>query len=176
MLKTPSRIAYASENPNLSQDTWGAAVDASMLSYSWTKLLLDERTAATDFDDPSLSDNAGAGIKMTPIGKDATTVCADFLRFLYKHTMDELERHISHETLSITPLEFFFTLPAIWSDRAKGETASAARRAGFGSLHGDKIGFVKEPEAAAVTVLKKMMLDGDQIKVRENTYPRLKLT
>ena len=165
MQKTPSRIAYKSENPQLTQDRFGATVDASMISYSWTKLLLDKATAASSSDDPSLSNIAGIGIKMLPSGKDATTVCADYLRFLYQHTIAELERRISSERLAITPLEFCFTVPAIWSDRAQAATASAARRAGFGRRRGDKIGFVREPEAAAVTVLKRMMLEGDNIAV-----------
>ncbi|KAF3480439.1 heat shock 70 kDa protein 12A [Arthroderma uncinatum] len=51
-------------------------------------------------------------------------------------------------------MEFWFTMPAIWSDKAQHATREAAKRAGFGSRPGDEIYMISEPEAAAIAALK----------------------
>jgi hypothetical protein len=60
--KTPSKIAYRSENlnaRNLKEDAeeivWGYDVEPGMISYSWMKLYLDEATSITEYDDVSLA-------------------------------------------------------------------------------------------------------------------------
>src|SRR5436305_564037 len=92
--KVPSQIAYAKENEErgLEDDRWGYGVEAGMRSYCWTKLLLDQNAAVTDYDDPSLREAAGgAGLKI-PLGRTPVDVVADYLTHLYKHCMDRLER------------------------------------------------------------------------------------
>jgi molecular chaperone DnaK (HSP70) len=134
-----------------------------MISYSWTKLLLDEKTPLTRFDDAALEDASGMGILKLPKNKIATEVAADFLSEVYKHILKTIAKQITEEALSITPLEFWFTVPAIWSDRAKDATRKAAELAGFGKDHKrgeDKIFMITEPEAAAIAALKKTTVDG----------------
>lgn len=154
VFKTPSRIAYASEN-DIRSNRWGFQVEPGMTAYSWTKLLLDKNTPRAQYDDVTLESTGGMGILKLPHGKAAVDICADFLRPIYHHLLETLERQITRETLKVTPLEFWFTMPAIWSDQAQNATKKAAELAGFGSRPGDIINMISEPEAAAIATLKR---------------------
>lgn len=155
VLKTPSRIAYKADNPRVSKQRWGYQVEPGMIAYSWTKLLLDENTPLTKYDDATLDDSSGAGILKLPKGKTAVDVVSNYLSEVYKHILRTIAKQITDEALSVTPLEFWFTVPAIWSDQAQSATRTAAQRAGFGSRIGDHIFMISEPEAAAIAALKK---------------------
>ncbi|RAL13363.1 Hsp70 family protein [Aspergillus homomorphus CBS 101889] len=170
VVKTPSRIAYASENDKAARDLWGYQVAPGMKAYSWTKLLLDKNMPLTEYDDVALEKDLQAGILNLPAGKTAVDVAADYLNHIYQHIKYTLARHITQVDLDITPLEYWFTVPAIWSDQAKDATQSAARRAGFWSSVArphDRLYFITEPEAAAVTALKKYTSEsiGGSVKV-----------
>ncbi|PYI31866.1 actin-like ATPase domain-containing protein [Aspergillus indologenus CBS 114.80] len=163
ILKVPSRIAYAAENERAIADVWGFQVQPGMSACSWTKLLLDKNTSLTEFDDRSLDDASGAGILHLPAGKTAVDVVADYLTYIYKHIKYTLARHMTPLDFAITPAEFWFTVPAIWSDQAKDATRTAARRAGFATSPDrpcDRLHFISEPEAAAITALKKDSIEG----------------
>lgn len=152
--KTPSRIAYGSENQGCTGNQFGFQVTPKMISYSWTKLLLDENARATEFDDPSLKRSEGEGMLKLPRGKTATAVVTDFLSEIYDWIEGYLAKRISPEILEVTPIEFWFTVPAIWSDQAKSATLAAAKAAGFASGDEDRIYLIPEPEAAGVATLK----------------------
>ncbi|KAF2131051.1 hsp70-like protein [Dothidotthia symphoricarpi CBS 119687] len=152
--KTPSRIAYSKENQGCTENQFGFQVTPKMISYSWTKLLLDQQARTTDFDDPSLKQSEGEGMLKLPCHKTATDVVTDFLSEIYDWTLQYLEKRVSPEILAVTALEFWFTVPAIWSDQAKDATLSAAMAAGFASGAQDRIFLVLEPEAAGVATLK----------------------
>ncbi|KAH7304134.1 hypothetical protein B0I35DRAFT_152542 [Stachybotrys elegans] len=130
-----------------------------MTSCSWTKLLLDTSAETQEYDDPSLGNAAGSVLFHLPAGKSAQQVCQDFLAQVYRHVMQALEAHYPAH-LSITPVEFYFTMPAIWTDRAQAATKDAARGAGFGSRSLDTIHMITEPEAAAIAALKEELSPG----------------
>ncbi|KAK9554850.1 hypothetical protein V6Z77_006137 [Aspergillus fumigatus] len=159
VFKAPSRIACASENNSrVTTNRWGYQVEPGMLSYSWTKLLLDQGTPLTQYDDRTLETASQTGILKLPEGKTAVDVVADYLSEVYQHILKTISKNITEDDLRITPLEFWLTVPAIWSDRALDATRTAAQRAGFGkspSRPMDQIFLISEPEAAAVTALKK---------------------
>lgn len=164
--KTPSKIAYEvkaepTENNVISdrQPQWGHQVRCDVNSYSWMKLRLDQHTRLTKFDDISLASLPGSreGLLALPPGKDAVELCADYLRCVYDFTFSELERRMSEQVLKITPMEFWVTHPATWSDQAKQATLEAAKRAGFGTRPGDTIHLITEPEAAAVAALSELV-------------------
>lgn len=169
--KTPTRIAYARENPTLKRNKWGFDVQAKLTSYSWTKLLLDKNAAATPQDDPALFEVQGLGMLRLPDFRNAEGVCEDFLREVYDHISKKLREEITTLTFDTTPQECWITLPAIWSDEAKDATLSAARKAGFGSRVGDEIFTIAEPEAAAIYTLRSYAVPGalNPIKVRTPT-------
>ncbi|TID18547.1 heat shock 70 kDa protein 12A [Venturia nashicola] len=173
--KTPSKIAYRADNTEGldgakargKTEIWGYQVTPGMDSYSWMKLLLDKDTKLTKFDDSNLLDSlsrlsvtSGQGILQLPYGKTATEVCSDFLQGIYEYTMSELERIQSPAVIKITPIEFWVTVPATWSDKAKKATKNAALRAGFGSRKEDEVFMITEPEAAAVATLSSLNIEG----------------
>ncbi|KAL1615733.1 hypothetical protein SLS54_008863 [Diplodia seriata] len=100
-----------------------------MVSYMWTKLLLDSSTPLTEFDDPALRDVPGKGMMKLPPNKSARQVCSDYLKGLHAYIVDTLRKEFSTEVYSITPVEYWITIPAIWSDAAKDATRSAALEA-----------------------------------------------
>lgn len=158
--KTPSRIAYSNENKDCTTNQFGFQVKPNMTSYSWTKLLLDAGSRRTEFDDPSLKRSEGHGLMRLPSGKTAVEVVTDYLKELYQWIVSYLEKRISPEVLAVTPMEFWFSHPAIWSDRAKSDTRDAAMAAGFGSRPKDDIYLIPEPEAAGVATLKEYSAEG----------------
>jgi molecular chaperone DnaK (HSP70) len=175
--KTPSRIAFAEDQENGAldgQNAIGYQVTAKMKSYTWFKLKLD-RTQATKFDDPGLSSSEGVGVLKIPTDKTAKEVVADYLREIYQHSMMHLESRISAEILQLTPIEFWFTVPAIWSDGARADTLSAARLAGFGSRPNDNINLIPEPEAAAISVLSTLTSDRSEEQVEVSLMKRRKV-
>lgn len=153
--KTPTRIAYNSENSQINRNMWGFEVGPKLHSYSWTKLLLDNNAETREFDDPALKNLAGIGLMRLPDHRNAEGVCQDFLSEVYQYTVTLLKKQMSPETFNVTPMECWITLPAIWSDQAKHATLSAAKAAGFGSRPKDVINTITEPEAAAIATLKK---------------------
>jgi hypothetical protein len=176
--KVPSQIAYVTENKkaSLQEDAWGYEVQPGMVIYCWTKLLLDSKTIATEHDDPSLKEASGGGALRLPPGKTAGDVVADYLRFLYENCMDRLEKKMTKDILNVTPIEFWFTVPAIWSDEAKNATRNAASKAGFGTRPSDKINMIAEPEAAALAALKATRDSVDDLLKVGCLYSRCLLT
>lgn len=152
--KAPTTIAYAAENQRLLRNHWGFETSRGLKQYAWTKLLLDKNADLTEFDDPLLREMYGNGFMTLPDGKTAKDVATDYLRELYKHTMQILEGQITPEILRTMPMECWITTPAIWSHGAQSATLEAAKAAGFGSRPNDTVNTISEPEAAALTALK----------------------
>jgi hypothetical protein len=141
-----------------------------MKSYSWTKLLLDQNALRSENDDPGLQRAVAGGVMRLPRGKTAKDVVGDYLRGIYKMFMDAIvEKLGGSDILKITPMEFWLTVPAIWSDEAKAATRAAAKAAGFGSRPGDEINLIPEPEAAAHLALKSSIHHtSDLVKVTDS--------
>lgn len=152
--KSPSSIAYASENPRISANTWGFEVSRGLKQYVWTKLLLERGVDATQFDDPLLSEMYGSGFLALPNGKSAKDVAEDYLRELYNYTIQVLQKELSPEVFRSTPMDCYVTMPAGWSHKAEKDISEAALSAGFGKRIGDTIHMIREPEAAALTALE----------------------
>lgn len=137
-----------------------------MKSYSWTKLLLDGKTSLSKYDDPELAKLEGSGLLKFPSKMDPSQVVGDYLREVYTWTLNQLETRVSEEVIRITPFEFWITIPAIWSDKAKAATKEAARAAGFASRPGDTMFMIPEPEAASVATLKGLIQNGSTLQVK----------
>ena len=150
--KTPTRTAYASDNDKLETNAVGYRVTPGMKSYSWFKLRLDQG-AHMRYDEPGLSTNEGSGMLRLPRGKSARDVCADYLGEIYKDIIAHLNKKLGEHVVGMSRKEFWFTVPAIWSDRDREDTMAAAKTAGFGAEDGDEINLISEPEAAAVAAL-----------------------
>ncbi|KAH7027909.1 uncharacterized protein B0I36DRAFT_385836 [Microdochium trichocladiopsis] len=152
-----SRISYQPA------EQWGYAIEPRAEAFCWTKLLLDRHTIATEYDDKRLREVDGGGILTLPSWKSAEEVVTDFLTHLYKHVMKYLATIITAPILDLTAIEWWFTVPAVWSIRAQEATRKAACKAGFGSRPGDTIHMVKEPEAAAMASLHLTTRENKQL-------------
>lgn len=168
--KTPSCIAYPDETRAGFKNTkWGFDVPLDKTSYSWTKLLLDPSAKSTTHDDPALMEKLfGQGWMKLPPNKTAQEVCRDYLSRVYQYVNFKLEE-LYPGALDLTPMEFWITVPAIWSDTAKAATRNAALEAGFGSRPGDDLFMITEPEAAALASLVESVDSySDPIQVRRS--------
>jgi molecular chaperone DnaK (HSP70) len=150
--KAPSVVALASENPELTENAWGYQVEPGMKSYSWIKLLLDNSALPTEYDDPELKKAAGSGILRLPQGMSAKDVVTEFLRGMNRMFEDAVTE-ITGNNKTI-PVDFWLTVPATWSEKAKILTKQAAMDAGFGTRPIDRIFLIPEPEAGAHLALK----------------------
>lgn len=175
--KTPTTIAYAAENRNksLTRNHWGFETTKGLRGlkqYAWTKLLLDNKSDLTDFDDPLLKEMYGSGFLTLPSGKSAKDVVTDYLREIYQHTMTILESEIDPTILRTMPMECWITTPAIWTHGAKNATLEAAKAAGFGSRPKYVVNSISEPEAAALTALKPHLGPRaiDPVQVRRTSH------
>lgn len=153
--KAPTEITLESEGERL----WGYQIPAGAKRYGWFKLLLDQKSAKTKYDDPNLADAIDAknpnSLFALPPNKDARGVALEYLRLFYKHVMERLQDRVPL-TFDSTPIQFVITTPAIWSHEAQGVTCDIAKEAGFASRAGDKIAMVAEPEAAASYCLREL--------------------
>ncbi|ORY17154.1 hypothetical protein BCR34DRAFT_583914 [Clohesyomyces aquaticus] len=149
----PSRIAYASENHDLSEDLIGYEVTPDTMSYSHTKPLLCSPGVAELLSNVDASNIETAGALKLPKGKSATKVVGDYLRIVRKHALGKLKENWG-PMMESTPLEVWATVPAMWSDEAKVDFKRAMEFAGFGSSHRETISFIKEPEAATLAAFR----------------------
>lgn len=156
--KTPTRIAYASENPKIAQsdNLWGYLIKPNMASCSWTKLLLDGDANVQESDDPDLQAAIAEGHLRLPLNITAQRVATDFLSQVYKHVEAKLAKELGQDVFDSTPMDCWLTVPAVWSDKAQAITKAAATTAGFALRTGDTMSVIPEPEAAAITVLRSM--------------------
>ena len=153
--KTPTRIAYASENTksSLADNQWGYRATPPMVMCSWIKLLLDASTRPAANDDFRLASQSDECKPRLPNNRDAQGVVTDFLRELYAHLESRVVKSLGQEFFDSTPMDVWLTVPAVWSDQAQNATKNAAKEAGFGARPGDTISVISEPEAAAVAYL-----------------------
>ncbi|EPS43601.1 hypothetical protein H072_2445 [Dactylellina haptotyla CBS 200.50] len=156
--KVPTELAYVpGQDPK-----WGPEASGSQYSrgshgylevYGRFKLLLD----------PS-------------IGRDVYGDVGNGSNDLYKHIMDNILQKRMPDTLASTPIEFIFTIPAIWSHKAQEATRTAATRAGFGSGGRaiDTITMISEPEAAAIYSLASLHEDRKSMEKASMTVTKMK--
>ncbi|KAF8448441.1 hypothetical protein BGX38DRAFT_1142745 [Terfezia claveryi] len=183
MVKVPSVIQYGSKDS--SRYKWGfeVALEAPN-SLQWFKLLLNEQSAGTAVSRPvppmpqRLSETHRGDadqlarllktIASLPADKTPLAVVTDYLKGIYQHARDALEKayptSFSSSIGKDIALEFCLTVPAIWNDTAKDLTLQAARAAGMSESH-VKIKTVSEPEAAAIHCLKTFHETEDCLKV-----------
>ena len=62
----------------------------------------------------------------------AEQLAADYLKALKDHLIATLGRELGDIQAREIPLEFFITVPAVWTDLAKEKTFTAAKKAGLG--------------------------------------------
>ncbi|KAF4633007.1 hypothetical protein G7Y89_g5117 [Cudoniella acicularis] len=147
--KVPSDIAY-----NLSgiPCKWGFQVNADDNPFRWTKLLLTNRSLANMANSQeNVLDNTRRLLKQYQ--KSAIDVIADYLKFLWKHILDRLQKRLTVPVLNNMLLKVVLTIPAIWDHSSQENMLAAARKAGIDAYRTcgkTEIKLIAEPAAAAL--------------------------
>lgn len=144
--KVPTTISYEGNEPH----HWGYNVEAREKSFKWFKLLLDPGRSAQG---PAHLDSSVTLLQS--LNKTPEQVAADYLRKIWKYTINDIERAQGEGWQSRHSLRVVLTVPAIWSPAAKDRTLRAAQAAGLP----DDLTLVSEPEAAALRVLREKNQD-----------------
>ncbi|RAK93468.1 actin-like ATPase domain-containing protein [Aspergillus costaricaensis CBS 115574] len=142
--KLPSTMQY----PSGMQPRWGVEATPELETFRWTKLLLDPDLESTDFRDEELERVSGQRIMRLPAGKSAVRVVADYL----SGTRNHLEQSYIFSQPNIKK-EYWFSIPAGWSNDAQVRMSEAIHLAGFGQKPNEEVCLVTESEASAISIL-----------------------
>lgn len=152
--KSPSSFAYRENSPS----SWGYDIGANDAPLNWFKLsLLDEEDLPRHIRDSEQMKSAQSLLKQS--NKHAVEVIGDYLRELWEHSLESIERATGNEMVQISKFLVVVTLPAIWPTYAQVRMREAIEKAGILDLRsaGDTVlSFVSEPEAAALCVMEDM--------------------
>ena len=149
-VKTPTRIAFADENPCLEATCWGYEVRPGLTFETNMKMDLEQSVLPSDFDD---ANHMPIGQK-PPRSREVYSplhITTEYFRNMLKHFQDVWPLY--RPTDGDRPWDIVLTVPASWGERAKIRTKNAAFNAGFGNGPQDRIKLISEPEAAATYAL-----------------------
>jgi hypothetical protein len=148
--KAPTEVFY--EHGEM---TWGYLVPPDCDPVRWFKLLLVQESDL----DPSLRSSEfilRARQFLRDEGKTAVDLVADYLRALWKHTLDTIARARGQAVLDALRFHIVITVPAIWKGYARQAMREAAENAGLleDRLAGEtRLTLAPEPECAALSTL-----------------------
>ncbi|KAK1240839.1 hypothetical protein MKX07_006272 [Trichoderma sp. CBMAI-0711] len=92
-----------------------------------------------------------------PKGRSAKDVATEYLKGMKRMFDSAVKEHLGAQNIDHLPIDFWLTVPASWSEKAKMLTKSAAMDAGFAARSIDRIMLISEPEAAAQLALKSSL-------------------
>lgn len=140
-LKVPTVISYDEKNM-----LWGYQVGPFKEALRGIKLLLDD-DQETKYK-PSVASKA----LLDKYDMDVVQVTGDYLRQIINYVKTTIERRLGSKAEDMD-LRFILTVPAVWSDKAKHRTMTAAIKAGVPS---EDVSLISEPEAAALYSLRSI--------------------
>lgn len=151
--KLPTKLSYQKGEPY----HWGYTVDFKEQFLSWFKLLLDPKNKVGRD-----SENVLTTIKLLgALGKTPEDIAVEYLKLIWQYTKDDIQKVRGDDWADIYTVRAVLTVPAIWSPGAMDKTLKIARRAGLPS----NVSLVREPEAAALAVLKEKKDEGEPLQV-----------
>ncbi|KAI0453565.1 hypothetical protein F5B21DRAFT_525719 [Xylaria acuta] len=150
--KVPSRIHYDKETGEIK---WGYNIPTDIQPIEWFKLLLLEQ------DDLPVNLRHSSHIQaardmMENVGKTAIELVGDYLKVLWKHIIADIKAQKGASLVGGTRYHVVLSVPAIWKEYARDRMRQAAQRAGIleDRIAGKtSLGFISEPEAAALATL-----------------------
>lgn len=154
--KVPSDIAYDAEG----RAHCGFDIPDGLTRLQWVKLLLE-----TDLDPDKERLRNAVEVQSTlqtlkELDKTPVEVSGDYLKWLWTNIKQKIcESQSDPHLLENSAVTVVMTVPAMWSDKARDNTVRAAEIAGI-SGEGRNLKFLNEPEAAAISELKKRVATG----------------
>lgn len=151
--KVPTLIVFDAEDDNKPYWSFGIPQHLEAKTIRFVKLLLEPNATRKV---SSLNEVVGPeanGDLLKELEIEPVEAATEFIKLLWTHAKQQAIRHITQATFDFVEKVVLFTVPAVWSDRAKHNTYMIAVGAG---LADDDITLemVSEPEAAAIAVLK----------------------
>lgn len=145
--KAPTELFYEDK-----RSMWGYTIPSDADPIRWFKLLLlREEDLASELRD---SEFLLRGRKMLrESGKTAVDLIADYLRALWRHILDTIQKARGKAVVEGLTFHVVITVPAIWKDYARQGMEAAARKAGMLDTRPagpTTLAFAPEPEAAAL--------------------------
>ncbi|GKU05179.1 unnamed protein product [Fusarium langsethiae] len=150
--KVPTQILYDGEN----MKHWGYCIPADETPLKWFKLLLLRDHDITE-EMVNYSQICDTRALLEDTGNDVVTVVAHFLGEIWKHATTSILKALGPELLQKSRFHVVITLPAIWPPYAQQRKKKAANMSGILDARSSgetTLGFVPEPEAAALATLK----------------------
>ncbi|KLO96325.1 related to hsp70 protein [Fusarium fujikuroi] len=152
--KAPTQLLYDEKKGT----SWGYSIPASKDALKWFKLLLLDREDVPIMVSKS-SQMRCAQKLLDKTKKDPVEVIACYLRKIWNHAIDSIQRAVGAELLQKSPFHVVITLPAIWPPYAQQRMKQAAKTSGILDARpcGEtKLRFISEPEAAALATIKDL--------------------
>ncbi|RYP05524.1 hypothetical protein DL765_009813 [Monosporascus sp. GIB2] len=151
LVKVPTKVIYGED----SQITWGYEVPDGEEPIELIKLLLlPESELRTYLRGQNATTIKRSRDKITSLGKTVTSVIQDYLRELWKYSLEQIKASIGQRS-EILPLHVILTVPAIWSEVARQNMLHVAKQAGIcddRACGKTRVELVDEPQAAATAV------------------------
>ncbi|WKT39350.1 hypothetical protein QSH57_001169 [Fusarium oxysporum f. sp. vasinfectum] len=152
--KAPTQLLYDDKKGT----SWGYSIPAREDALKWFKLLL------LDSDDVPIMVSKSSQMRcaqklLDKMRKDPVEVIACYLRKIWNHAIDSIQRTVGAELLQKSPFHVVITLPAIWPPYAQQRMKQAAKTSGIldaRSCGETKLRFISEPEAAALATIKDL--------------------
>ena len=154
--KVPTEIAYNNEGH---VSSWGYNIQSHQSPLKWFKLLLLNNSDLLPSCLQSSKQIKVAREFLKIAGKQVEEVISDYLRVLWKHSLDNIKRSVGNSMLRASRLSVVFTLPAIWPAYAQDKMRQAIEKAGVLDTReagATKLTFISEPEAAAISTMADM--------------------
>lgn len=148
--KAPTELFYEHD-----QIMWGYGIPPDADPVRWFKLLLlKEEDLEEEF---RTSEILLRGRRMLRENeKTAVDLIADYLRELWRHVMDTINKSRGESVVDALQFHVVLTVPAIWKGYARQGMEAAARQSGildYRAAGPTRLTFAPEPEAAALSTL-----------------------
>jgi molecular chaperone DnaK (HSP70) len=149
----PTQIAYNGRHDPTGE--WGHSISEGRQPIGWFKLLLLKERDIPSYVKASEYLTEARRL-LQAAGKTPQQAVADFLRHLWAHALEEMERELGEYEM-LLPFKVVITVPAIWKPYAIQEMEKAAEKAGIlaerEGCEKTELIVVSEPEAAAMSTL-----------------------
>ncbi|KAG0057582.1 hypothetical protein BGZ83_008164 [Gryganskiella cystojenkinii] len=147
--KVPTVSAYSKENDQLV--SWGYAAKAAMLTPNARNLDLLQKFKLF------LDNDLAPYLPPLPRTINPQNAISDYLRAMHTHAINEIIKNSGGGMVNPNQIQYCLTVPAMWTDAAKGVMRQTAIQAGLiqPSDPPHRLLLVSEPEAAAMYCEKK---------------------
>ncbi|KAF9576967.1 hypothetical protein EC968_000092 [Mortierella alpina] len=147
--KVPTVSAYSKENDKM--HSWGYAAKAAMLTPNSRNLDLLQKFKLF------LDNDLAPYLPPLPRTINPQSAISDYLRAMHTHAINEIIKNSGGGMVDPQHIQYCLTVPAMWTDAAKGVMRQTAIQAGLIQPQdpAHRLLLVSEPEAAAMYCEKK---------------------